>query len=94
MHIFILQLSNKHLNLSHHGTACLQPVPFWQSPSLYSNLCNYVNTLLHFVLIGLQTSGKCKIESADTSDRKFNSHKVNTIGTNLEITRCAENSKA
>lgn len=27
-------------------------------------------------------------------ERKYNSHKVNTIGTNLEITRCAENSKS
>lgn len=39
-------------------------------------------------------SRKCKNESADTSDRKYNSHKVNIIGTNLEITRYAENSKS
>ena len=39
-------------------------------------------------------SGKCKNESADTSDSKYNSHKVHIIGTNLEITRCAENSKS
>lgn len=39
-------------------------------------------------------SGKCRNGSADTSDRKYNSHKVNIIGTNLEITRCAENSES
>ena len=39
-------------------------------------------------------SGKRKNESADTSDSKYNSHKVNIIGTNLEITRCAENSES
>lgn len=39
-------------------------------------------------------SGKCRNESADTSDRKYNFHKVNRIVTNLEITRCAENSES
>lgn len=39
-------------------------------------------------------SGKCKNESADTSDRKHNSHKVTIIGANLEITRCSENSES
>ena len=39
-------------------------------------------------------SGKRKNESADTSYSKYNSHKVNIIGTNLEITRCAENSES
>lgn len=43
-------------------------------------------------LLVYKMSGKCKNESADT--RKYNSHKVKIIGTNLEITRCAENNKS
>lgn len=45
-------------------------------------------------LLVYKMSGKCKNESADTSNRKYNSHKVKIIGTNLEITRCAENNKS
>lgn len=29
-----------------------------------------------------------------TSNRKYNSHKVKIVGTNLEITRCPENNKS
>lgn len=37
---------------------------------------------------------KCKNESVHTSDKNYNSHKVDIIGTNLETTGCAENSKS
>lgn len=45
-------------------------------------------------LLVYKMSRKCKNESVLTSDRNYNSHKVDIIGTNLETTRCAENSKS
>lgn len=44
--------------------------------------------------LAYKMSGKCRNESANTSDREYSSHKVNIIGIKLEITRCAKNSES
>jgi hypothetical protein len=57
-------------------------------------LCNYLTILLHVALLFYKIEWKMKNESADTSDKKCRSHKLNTIETKLEIIRRAESGES